>query len=139
MSIRIMMVDDHELIRQVFCRLLQKNEDYEIVGEADDGTTAIALALKLRPDIVLMDVHMPNMDGIEATRQILSRDPSIKVIGFSINSTRQIVTDMFSSGARGYLLKETEINELRECISTVMKGDKYLSPKIETGAVGEFA
>jgi DNA-binding NarL/FixJ family response regulator len=138
MSIRIVMADDHRMFREGLRNLLEKEEDFEIIGEADNGRTALKLAAELLPDVVLMDVNMKDLNGIEATRQIMSKFPSVKVIGLSMHSARQFVTEMLSAGVKGYLLKESTIEELKHGIRTVANGDVYLSPKIATGVVKEF-
>ena len=138
MGIRIMLADDHRMFREGLRHMLQNYKDFEIVGEADDGRTAVDVALHLSPDIILMDVHMPGLNGFEATRQIISKRPQIKIIGLSMYSARQFVTEMLVAGVKGYLLKEAAVDELIQCIRTVAKGDIYLSPKIATGVVEEF-
>jgi DNA-binding NarL/FixJ family response regulator len=138
MSIRIVMADDHRMFREGLRNLLEKEKDFEVIGEADDGRTALKLAIELSPDIVLMDVNMKDLNGIEATRQILSKNPSVKIIGLSMHSARQFVTEMLSAGVKGYLLKEAAIEELKQGIRTVANGDVYLSPRIATGVIKEF-
>jgi DNA-binding NarL/FixJ family response regulator len=138
MSIKIVMADDHRMFREGLRNLLEKEKDFKIVGEADDGRSAVKLATELSPDIVLMDVNMKDLNGIEASRQIISKAPSVKIIGLSMHSARQFVTEMLSAGVKGYLLKEAAIEELKQGIRTVANGDVYLSPRIATGVIKEF-
>ncbi|MGC2062935.1 MAG: response regulator transcription factor [Thermodesulfovibrionales bacterium] len=138
MSIRILMADDHRMFREGLRHLLEKEEDFLIVGEAENGRTAVKLAMELSPDIILMDVNMKDLNGIEATRQIASKKPSIRVVGLSMYSERQFVTEMLLAGVKGYLLKDAAIEELVLGIRTVMDGEVYLSPKIATGVIEEF-
>jgi DNA-binding NarL/FixJ family response regulator len=134
MPTRILLADDHTIIRQGLCALLEKQPDIEVVGAAEDGRKAIELARKLAPDIVIMDISMPNLNGIDATRKIISEMGDVKVIALSIHSSRRFVTEMLKAGASGYMLKECLFDELLEAIRTVLSGGVYLSPKI-TGVV----
>lgn len=134
MSTGILLVDDHAIIRQGLRSLLEKQPDLEVVAEAEDGRKAIELVRELLPDIVIMDVTMPSLNGIEATRQICSDFPEVKVIALSIHSNRRFIGDMLQAGAAGYILKDSLFEELVRAIKAVTAGDRYLSPKI-TGVV----
>jgi len=134
MPTRILLADDHTIIRQGLCSLLEKQPDIEVVGAAEDGRKAIELVRKLAPDIVIMDISMPNLNGIDATRKIISEMGDVKVIALSIHSSRRFVTEMLKAGASAYILKECLFDELIEAIRTVLSGGVYLSPKI-TGVV----
>jgi DNA-binding NarL/FixJ family response regulator len=134
MPARILLADDHAIIRQGLCALLEKQPDIEVVGAAEDGRKALELAQKLAPDIVIMDISMPNLNGIDATRKIISEMGDVKVIALSIHSSRRFVTKMLKAGASAYILKECLFDELIEAIRTVLSGGVYLSPKI-TGVV----
>ena len=138
MSIRIVMADDHRMFREGLRHLLEKEKDFAIVGEAENGRTAVKLAVELSPDIVLMDVNMKDLNGIEATRQIVAKAPSVKVIGLSMYSERQFVTEMLLAGVKGYLLKDAAIEELVLGIRHAMHKNVYLSPSIATGVIEEF-
>jgi DNA-binding NarL/FixJ family response regulator len=138
MSIRIVIADDHKMFREGLRTLLEKEEDFSIVGEADDGRSAVKLVAELSPDIVLMDVNMKDLNGIEATRQIVAKQPFIKIIGLSMYSERQFVTEMLLAGVKGYLLKEGAFDELIQGIRIAMSGQVYLSPKIATGVIDIF-
>ena len=122
------------MIRQGLNSLLEKQPDLTVVGEAEDGRKTIELAQKLLPDIVIMDVSMPNLNGIEATHQISKALPDIKIIALSIHSNRRFVCDMLRAGASGYILKESLFDELLLAIQTVVAGNRYLSPRV-TGVV----
>lgn len=130
MSIKVVLVDDHALIREGLQSLLEKQPDVQVVGEAEDGRRALELVAELSPDIVIMDVTMPRLNGIEATRQITAEFPSVRVIALSIHSKRRFVADMLSAGAAGYILKECLFDELVQAIHAVAAGGRYLSPRI---------
>ncbi len=138
MGIRIVIADDHKMFREGLRTLLEKEEDFSIVGEADDGRSAVKLVAELSPDIVLMDVNMKDLNGIEATRQIVAKQPFVKIIGLSMYSERQFVTEMLLAGVKGYLLKEGAFDELIQGIRIAMSGQVYLSPKIATGVIDIF-
>jgi DNA-binding NarL/FixJ family response regulator len=134
MSIKILLTDDHAIIRQGLRSLLEKQPDIEVVAEAEDGREAFELVRKLLPDIVVMDVSMPNLNGIEATRHIHREFPAVKVIALSMHSNRRFVGDMLKAGAAGYILKEGLFDELVQAIHAIENGDIYLSPRV-TGVV----
>jgi DNA-binding NarL/FixJ family response regulator len=130
MSIRIVLADDHDVVRHGLCRALQQEKDMEIVGQAGDGRAAISMAGQLLPDVLLMDIGMPDLNGIEATRQIHSQTPGVKVVALSMHSTPGPVTEMFRAGASGYLPKNCDFAELVRAIHTVAAGQTYVSPSI---------
>jgi len=115
-AVRVLIVDDHELVRQGLAKLILLASDLELVGKAADGQQAIELADKLKPDVILMDVALGEMCGIEATRQILMNNPGIKVIGLSIYTDTSVIEAMRRAGAVGYLTKNCTGNELLESI-----------------------
>ena len=123
------MCDDQKLIRTRVREILKAVPSIEIVGEAADGRTAVAMALQLKPDVVLMDVSMPNLNGIEATRQILSRLPKTRVLAFSVESDAETVRSMFAAGARGYLIKTGDPVELVVALQKVLAGDYFFGIK----------
>ena len=112
MSIKVILADDHAIVRSGLARLLQQQEGMEIVGQADNGVSAVALTKQLSPDVVVMDIGMPDLNGIEATRQIVKESPRIKVIGLSMHSSKKYIREMFKAGASGYLLKNCPFEEL---------------------------
>ena len=134
MPTRVLLVDDHAMIRQGLCSLLEKQPDIEVVGSVEDGRKAVDIARELAPDLVIMDISMPNLNGIDATRKIVEEMGDVKVIALSIHSSRHFVAEMLKAGASGYILKECLFDELVEAIKTVLNGGTYLSPKI-TGVV----
>ena len=134
MAAKILLADDHAIIRQGLRSLLEKQPDIEVVGEVADGRKAIELARELKPDIVIMDITMPNLNGIDAARKIVGKSSGTKVIALSMHSSKRFVTEMLKAGASGYILKEALFNELLEAIRAVLNGEIYLSPRI-TGVV----
>lgn len=138
MSTRILLVDDHAITREGLRSLIEKQSDMEVIGEAQDGRKAVELMRKLQPDIVLIDISMPNLNGVDATRQIVREFPKIKVIALSIHSNRAFVVDMLKAGASGYVLKECTFDELVEAIRTVIDGGVYLSPKVAGVVVSDY-
>ena len=114
---RILLADDHELMREGLRTLLAAQPDVEIVGEAEDGVTAVRRALELRPDIVIMDVGMPQMNGIEATRRLATELPGTKIIALSMHSDRRYVAEMLKAGAAGYVLKQGAFRELASAMA----------------------
>ncbi len=138
MSIKIILADDHKIIREGLRALLEKNPDMEVAAEAQDGLTTVRLAKKLLPDIVIMDIGMPDMNGIDATRQIITETKDIRIIALSMHSDRRFVLQMLKAGASGYLLKDSAFEELALAIQTVMSGQPYLSPKITDVVIKEY-
>ena len=138
MNTKILLADDHKIIREGLRALLEKEPDMEVVGEAQDGITTVRLAKKFLPNIVIMDIGMRDMNGIDATRQIISETQGVKVIALSMHSDRRFVLQMLKAGASGYLLKDSAFEELASAIKTVMAGQPYLSPKITDVVIKEY-
>ncbi len=130
MSTRILLADDHRLVRGGLRKLIDKQTGMEVVAEAGDGRTAVRSAKELSPDVVLMDISMPDLNGIEATRRIVAETPGVKVIAVSMHSDKRFVTSMLAAGACGYLLKNRASEELARAIRTVLANETYLSPGI---------
>jgi DNA-binding NarL/FixJ family response regulator len=130
MSIQIVIADDHKLMREGLSSLLMQNADIVVVGQANNGREAVQMTEKCRPDLVVMDVSMPDLNGIDATRQIIARSPRTKVIALSMHSDRQFVAEMFRAGARGYLLKDSAFEELANAILKVARNETYIAPKL---------
>lgn len=128
MVIKIVLADDHKIVRDGLRALLEKQPDMEVVAEAGDGRTTVQQVLELLPDVVIMDVSMNNLNGIEATRQIIDRSPHIKVLALSMHSDKCFVTGMLSAGASGYLMKDSSFKELVNAIRIVISNQIYLSP-----------
>ena len=129
-KIRIILVDGHALMREGLRSLLEKESDIEVVGEAEDGRRALAVASATAHDVVLTEVHMPNLNGIDATRQILATSPQTKVIALSGSSDERDVDDMLRAGARGFVMKESSSQELLQAVRAAARGEAYLSPRI---------
>jgi DNA-binding NarL/FixJ family response regulator len=134
MPTKILLVDDHAIIRQGLSSLLEKQPDIEVVGSVEDGRQAVDTVRQLAPNLVIMDISMPNLNGIDAARKIAEENSSVKIIALSIHSSRRFVAEMLKAGASGYILKDCLFGELMEAIKTVLGGGIYLSPKI-TGVV----
>jgi DNA-binding NarL/FixJ family response regulator len=130
MKVRILLVDDHKMVREGLRLLLEKDEEMEVVGEASEGRVALDQVRELSPDVVIMDVAMPNLNGIEATREILAERPATKVVMLSMHSDKRFVINSLKCGARGYLLKNSAFVELLDAIRTVSRGQIFLSPSI---------
>ena len=136
MNVRILLVDDHQMMRDGLRAILDRRKDYQVVGEAHDGRSAILQVSELCPDIVVMDVGMPGMNGIEATRRIVKELAGTQVIALSTYSDKRYVLNMIEAGASAYVLKEAAGEDLLRAVEAVSRGDHYLSPQI-TGAVFE--
>jgi len=135
---RVMIADDHQILRDGLRALIDKHPNFECVAEAGDGAQAIKTANELHPDIVIMDIMLPNINGIEATRQIKAPQPEIEIVALSMHATRAYVLQVLQAGASAYLLKDSAFEELITALVTVGKGGMYLSPSItNAAALGE--
>jgi DNA-binding NarL/FixJ family response regulator len=134
MKIRVLIADDHKIMLAGLRSLLEKQSDIEVVAEAENGRKAVQKAQETKPDIVVMDVSMPDLNGIEATTQIIESVPETRVVALSMHSDKRFVVGMLRAGASGYLLKDCASQELANAIHQVAGGKKYLSPEI-TGVV----
>jgi len=128
MSIRILLADNHQMYRDAIGTMLRRQPDLQVVADVDDGVAALEAVLEHQPDIALMDVGMPRMDGIDATRAITAQAPSVKVVALSLHSEPGFVRAMLEAGARGYVLKEDPFDQLLQAIHEVAAGRTYLSP-----------
>jgi len=137
-SIRIIIVDDHGIIRQGLCSLLESKPNIEVIGQAEDGHKAIELIREMQPDIVITDVTMPNLNGMDTTRQITRLFPKVKVIGLSGHTDNSFVMQMLKAGASAYVLKHCLFDELLEAIQIVNQGGRYLSPEVTKGIVRNY-
>ncbi len=128
--IRILLADDHEIMRQGLKALLHKQSDVKVVGQASDGRQALNMAAQLSPDIVIMDITMPNLNGIEATRQITTRHPDTKVMALSAHFDVSILSKMLTAGATGFMLKDSAFLELMDCINAMAQNTTYICSRI---------
>ena len=138
MTTRILLVDDHQIVRQGLRTLLAQQPDLEVVGEAADGRQAVSEALRLAPDVIVMDIAMPELNGVEATRQILAEMPGARVVALSMYADRRFVAEILRAGALGYVLKDGAFEELAQAIRTAAGGKTYLSPSVAGLVVDEF-
>jgi DNA-binding NarL/FixJ family response regulator len=132
MATKILIADDHGILRRGIGSLIKEQADMQVVGEANNGLVAVEMARKLRPDVVLMDVSMPSLNGIEATRQIKSELPEVNILGLSVHAEREVVLDMIKAGASGYMLKECAFEDLTNAIKALAAGQSYLSPQVSS-------
>ncbi len=139
MNTKILLADDHAILREGLRSLLEKHKGYEVVAEASDGRATVKLAKKHVPDVVIMDISMPDMNGVEATRQIIAELPGIKVIALSVHADKRYVASMLGAGAVAYLRKDCVSEELTRAIECVMHGQVYISPRIVSIISKHFA
>ena len=138
MATKVLIVDDHEIMREGMSVLLHKYSEFEVVGQAADGRQAIEMASRLKPEIVIMDVGMPNLNGIDATKQLLSLDSDLKIMALSTHSDGSVVAKMIKAGAVGYMLKESAFDELIEGLNTLLDGRTFLCNKISKVVFSEY-
>jgi two-component system response regulator NreC len=138
MTIRVLIADDHKIMLAGLRSLLEKQTDFDVVAEAENGRKAVQLAQEKQPDVVVMDVSMPDLNGMEATTQIIESLPGTKVIALSMHSDKRFVIGMLRAGASGYLLKDCASQELATAIHQVAGGKKYLSPEITGVVIDDF-
>jgi DNA-binding NarL/FixJ family response regulator len=137
MTIKIIIADDHRIIQDSLKPMIERQHDIEVVALADTGRKAVQLTQELKPDLVIMDISMPDLNGVEATIQIVSQCPEVKIIALSMNADRQYVKKMLAAGVSAYLTKDCSLDELIEAIRIVVAGKKYLSPEISSIVIEE--
>ncbi len=130
MTLRLLLADDHKIVREGLCSLIEAQTEYAVVAHAESGREAVRLTRKHAPEIVIMDIRMPDLNGIDATRMCIEAVPGVKVIGLSMHSDRRYVLGMLKAGAKGYMLKEDAFQDLIRAIDAVRNNQLYLSPKI---------
>lgn len=136
--IRILLADDHAMVRKGFRLILENEADMEIVGEAANGREAVDNAEKLLPDVVVMDVAMPELNGIEATRRLAALSPRTRVLALSMHKDAVYVREILRAGARGYLLKDCVDTDLVDAVRAIARGDGYLSPAVSSGVLSDY-
>jgi DNA-binding NarL/FixJ family response regulator len=130
MPFRILVADDHEVVRRGLCALLQAQPDWEICGEAADGREALEKAQKLRPDVVILDIGMPSLNGLEATRQILKLNPQTRILILTLHDSDQVVREVLNAGARGFLLKSDAARDLVAAVEALRRDKTYFTSKV---------
>ncbi len=139
MGIKVILADDHKLIRQGLCSMLEKEKDIIVVAQAENGREAVQLVDELNPDVVILDINMPDLNGIDAAKLISDHNSNVRIIALSIHSTRRYVIGMLKAGAMAYLVKQCAYEELATAIRTVASNKSYLSPQIHDVVVSDFA
>ena len=138
MKIKVVLADDHKIIRDGLCALIEKHPDMEVIAEVENGKEAVDVVARLSPDVVIMDITMPRMNGIEATRKILENNPFVKVIGLSMHSAPEYVSGILHAGASGYLLKECAFGEIVQAIQAVVRNKSYICPEVASVVIDGF-
>jgi DNA-binding NarL/FixJ family response regulator len=138
MKLRILVADDHEIVRRGLCSLLQKHEGWEICGEASDGRDAVEKAKQLKPDVVILDVGMPNLNGLDATRQLMQHDPNFKVIVLTITDSDQVIREALDSGARGFVLKSDAARDLVSAVEALQHKRMFFTPRVNDLVLAGF-
>ena len=138
-TIRILIVDDHTVVRDGLSAMLERQPDFSVVGEAGNGSEAVERAVDLEPDVTLMDLRMPEMDGVEAMRLIRERDPEAKFIVLTTFDTDEYIFDAIQAGAKGYLLKDTSRDELFRAVRTVHRGESLMEPGVAAKVLDRLA
>ena len=129
-KIKIVIVDDHEMVRNGLSVMMEREEDFKVIGEANNGKEAVELVGKLQPDVVLMDLRMPEMDGVEAMRQIRAKDDSVEFLVLTTFDSDEYIFDAIEAGAKGYLLKDTSREEVFKAVRTVNRGESLIEPAV---------
>jgi DNA-binding NarL/FixJ family response regulator len=130
MPFRILVADDHEVVRRGLCALLRNQPDWDVCGEAKDGRDAVEKVLLLKPEVVILDIGMPNLNGLEATRQILKANPQVKVLILTLHDSDQVVQEVLNAGARGFLLKTDAARDLVVAVEALRRNKIYFTPKV---------
>jgi DNA-binding NarL/FixJ family response regulator len=130
MKLRILLADDHEIVRRGLAALLQRHEGWEICGEATDGREAVEKAKELRPDVVIVDIGMPNLNGLDATRRLLQHDPNFKVIVLTVTDADQVIREALDAGARGFVLKSDAARDLVSAIEALESRRMFFTPRV---------
>src|SRR3954470_20321835 len=134
--VRLLLVDDHRMLRESLRRAME-DAGFEVVGEAPDGAEAVRLAMELKPDVILMDVTMPVLDGVEATRQVRDKLPNTQVVILTMHADREVLVDAIRAGAAGYLVKDCSTEEVVDTVRKAASGETALSPELAASMLGE--
>lgn len=137
-KIRVLIADDHSILREGIRSLLENESDMEVVGEAEDGHLAVSMACELEPDVILMDIGMPRLNGLEATRQIRKKLPNTQILVLSMHDNEEYIRQVLANGAMGYILKDAAYNELLSAIRSVYRGEAVLSPAITRLVIEDY-
>jgi DNA-binding NarL/FixJ family response regulator len=138
MNFRILLADDHEIVRRGMRALLEKHQGWEVCGEAADGRDAVDKALQLKPDVVIVDIGMPLLNGLETTRQLLHNEPNCKVIVLTINDSDQVIREALDAGARGFVLKSDAARDLVSAVEALQSGRMFFTPRVNEVVLGGF-
>jgi DNA-binding NarL/FixJ family response regulator len=138
MTLRILIADDHEVVRRGLCALLQSHEGWEICGDAKDGREAVEKAKQLKPDVVIVDVGMPNLNGLAATRQLLQQNPQQKVIVLTITDSDQVIREALDAGARGFVLKSDAARDLVSAVEALQRNRMFFTPRVNDMVLAGF-
>ena len=138
-KLRVFLADDHAIVREGLKALINGQVGMEVVGEAADGRTTCARATALRPDVVVMDVSMPELNGVQATRELRARCPEVKVLALTVHEERSYLRDLMEAGASGYVLKRSAAEDLVHAVQVVARGDVYLDPSVTAVVLGKLA
>jgi DNA-binding NarL/FixJ family response regulator len=138
MKLRILLADDHEIVRRGLCALLQKREGWEICGECSDGREAVEMAKKLKPDVIIVDIGMPHLNGLETTRQLVQYDPNFKVIVLTITDSDQVIREALDAGARGFVLKSDAARDLVSAVEALQSKRMFFTPRVNDLVLAGF-
>jgi DNA-binding NarL/FixJ family response regulator len=138
MKLRILLADDHEIVRRGLCALLQKQEGWEVCGEASDGRKALELARQLKPDIVILDIGMPSLNGLATARQMLQHDPNFKIIILTITDSDQVIREALDAGARGFVLKSDAARDLVSAVEALQSKRMFFTPRVNDLVLAGF-
>jgi DNA-binding NarL/FixJ family response regulator len=138
MTLRILLADDHEIVRRGLCALLQRQEGWEVIGECSDGRDAVEKAKELKPDVVILDIGMPNLNGLDATRQLMQYDPTFKVIVLTVTDADHVIREALDAGARGFVLKSDAARDLVSAVEALQHRRMFFTPRVNDLVLAGF-